>query len=162
MRTENKESNENMEQLWFFILCVICVYFFFFVCNILVLEDIKLTVIHYLFQNIKEINISKKIINLIGYSYGAIVAFEMALQAEQDPHQHPEIQNIIFLEGTPNLGNSYLRLLAATSMDEALSDVTHQIAGLHIFTWQFSQNIKMVRETNIMLHIITVLWLVIF
>lgn len=73
----------------------------------------------------------------------------MALQAEQDPHQYPEIQNIIFLEGTPNLGNSYLRLLASTSMDEALSDITLQIAGLHLFTRQFSHNIKLVRETNI-------------
>lgn len=79
----------------------------------------------------------------------------MALQAEQDPHQYPEIQNIIFLDGSPNFAKSIAHSFAYTSMDEALSDVTLQIAGLYLFTWEFSHNIKLVREINIMFHLLT-------
>lgn len=82
-------------------------------------------------------NISKKVINLAGYSYGATIAFQMALKAEEDPNQYPEIQNTILLEGSHNLAGSSIRLLAS-SVDEALSDAALQIACLLLFSWHFS------------------------
>lgn len=83
-----------------------------------------------------------------------MIAFEMALQAEQDLNHYPEIQNIILLEGSHNYANSCLRLLAS-SIDESLSDVTLQIAGLLLFTRQFPHEMNLVRITN--LHIRTML-----
>ncbi|GFV31378.1 fatty acid synthase [Trichonephila clavipes] len=57
---------------------------------------------------IQKLNIENTI-SLAGYSLGAFLVFEMALQAESKPLQYPEIQNIIFLDGSPAVVNAFTK-----------------------------------------------------
>lgn len=59
-------------------------------------------------QHIKTLNVNNTIC-LAGYSFGGSVAFEMCLQAERNPQQHPKIRNLIMLDGSPALVTAYTR-----------------------------------------------------
>ncbi|GFW33770.1 hypothetical protein TNCV_4052191 [Trichonephila clavipes] len=52
-------------------------------------------------QHIQKFKVGNMIC-LAGYSFGSVLVFEMALQAEKQPHQHPEVQNIFFLDASPD------------------------------------------------------------
>ncbi|GFU22758.1 fatty acid synthase, partial [Nephila pilipes] len=56
--------------------------------------------------HIKRLNVGNTIF-LAGYSFGATVLLEMFLQAERQPRQHPEIQDIIILDGSRALMIAY-------------------------------------------------------
>ncbi|GFR26748.1 fatty acid synthase [Trichonephila clavata] len=69
-------------------------------------EDSIEQVAAWYWAHIKKINVGNMIC-LVGYSLGSVLIFEMALQAENQPQQYPEIQNIFFLDGSPAILRIY-------------------------------------------------------
>ncbi|GFR20273.1 fatty acid synthase [Trichonephila clavata] len=71
-------------------------------------EDSFEKVAAWYWMRIQRLNVGQTIV-LAGYSFGSFLVFEMVLQAESQPLQHPEVQNIIFLDGSPAILKAYVK-----------------------------------------------------
>lgn len=112
---------------WRITLCIkgtLCLYVYL---SILFIDSsYSYIIFFFLFRNIEDFNISKKVINLANYLYGGMIAFQMSLQAEQDPKQYPEMLNLILLERFHNHEGSYFRFLLLVQISICGSSIYKQ------------------------------------
>ncbi|GFS66889.1 fatty acid synthase, partial [Nephila pilipes] len=59
--------------------------------------------------HIKKLNVGDTIF-LAGYSFGSTLVLEMILQAERQPHQYPQVQEIIILDGSHAVASVYAKM----------------------------------------------------
>ncbi|XP_071034019.1 fatty acid synthase [Parasteatoda tepidariorum] len=86
----------------------------------------------------KKIDAAKvgKTINLAGYSFGASVAFEMAVQAERNGKQlHPKVLSVTMLDGSPALVTTYTKDHKARFLENA--ETMGEAQALCSFALQF-------------------------
>ncbi|XP_054723843.1 fatty acid synthase-like [Uloborus diversus] len=88
-------------------------------------------------QNIKSLNINGNPIYLAGYSFGASVAYEMALQAQKEPTKYPVIKSVIMLDGAPALVTAYTREHESHFLQD--SQVEGEAQALSFFTLHFME-----------------------
>ena len=89
----------------------------------------------------KSLDNLKESVILVGYSYGALLSFEMALQAERCPSKYPKIMNHIMLDGSPfmiKMLTSMYRELYGKDMQDI------EPGSLYAFASMFSKDIQLV------------------
>ncbi|GFY74594.1 fatty acid synthase [Trichonephila inaurata madagascariensis] len=89
-------------------------------------------------------------ISLAGYSLGAFLVFEMVLQAESKPLQYPEIQNIIFLDGSPAVVNAYTKKYQSPGVQREVDLLFAfvMILGIEINSLEFKRELMNLSSTS--------------
>ncbi|GFS78340.1 fatty acid synthase [Nephila pilipes] len=97
-------------------------------------------------KHIQTLNVDSAVC-LAGYSFGTSIAFEMCLQAELEPHKHPKVHNLIFLDGSPALTTDYTKDYKVMFQD---SIVEEEAQALCFFVIQFMDMNMMEFKAEIM------------
>ncbi|GFY73232.1 fatty acid synthase [Trichonephila inaurata madagascariensis] len=105
-------------------------------------EDSIEQVAAWYWMHIQKINVGNRIC-LAGYSFGSALVFEMALQAENQPHQYPEVQNIFFLDGSPALLRVYSQKYNSSGVKREIDILFSfvMVLGVELNTLKFKEEL---------------------